>query len=132
MLSHDEEQTKVVRYSRSKATQVIQYNDQGESLYSSGYSTKNISENNNLDICVSDNGACAVVVVNQTGKLRFRYTGPSHFDFEIDENPIFPDAYFKNCCFTPAGITTDSQNKILTADLANKCIHILDQDGHLL
>uniref|UniRef100_K1QYW0 Tripartite motif-containing protein 2 n=1 Tax=Magallana gigas TaxID=29159 RepID=K1QYW0_MAGGI len=132
MLSLDEEQTKIVRYSRYKATQVIQYNDQGKPLYSSGYSIKHISENNNQDICVSDNGACAVVVVNQTGKLRFRYTGSFHFDFEVNENEIFADAYFRNDFFTPAGITTDSQNRILTADLANKCIHVLDQDGQFL
>lgn len=81
---------------------------------------------------MSDNGACAVVVVNQTGKLRFKYTGSFHFKFEINENPIFPDDCFRNNFFTPAGITTDSQNRILTADLANKCIHILDQDGQFL
>jgi hypothetical protein len=74
---------------------------------------KYISENRNMDICVSDCQARSVVVVNALGKIWFRYTGhPSNTEG----------------LFSPHGITTSNQGHILLADSNNNRIHIVDQD----
>ncbi|XP_062616468.1 uncharacterized protein LOC134278166 [Saccostrea cucullata] len=114
--SDDLTETKVVRYAGSTEKQTIEFDDKGEPLYSSD--SDYITENRNLDICVSDCEAKAIVVVNQAGKLIFRYTGHTPAP--------------KNQPFYPQGIATDSQSHILTADYNNECVHIIDQDGQFL
>ena len=66
---------------------------------------------------MADSDACAVVVVNAAGKLRFRYTGP----------PSTPPE-----SFYPYRITTDSKGNKLTSDIYYHRINIIDQDGHFV
>ena len=108
-----------MRYSGYTEKQNVQWDGEGRPLYTSSglFNTKYVNENKNLDICVADNNAGAAVVVSAAGILRFRYKGPS-----------FPT----KGSFTPVGIATDSQSRILTSDINNDCIHILDQDGQFL
>ena len=117
MLKNDKTQSKVVRYSGSSVEQTVQFDEEGQPLYSGNGKIKYISENRNLDICVADCMAGSVVVVNQAGNLRFRYTGHSL----ATKNKRLP-----------YGITTDSHSNMLTADSDNHCIHILDTDGQFL
>jgi hypothetical protein len=63
MCNNNKTQAKIVCYSGSTEKETIQYDDEGQPLYSGNYYLKYISENRNFDICVADWGAGAVVVV---------------------------------------------------------------------
>lgn len=115
MITDDNKEAKVVRYSGSIEKQTIQFYENGQPLYSSNYNSKYLCENRNLNICVADSFAKAVVVVDQTGKFQFSYTGSS-----------------SKSTFQPIGIATDSKCRILTSDFYNNCIHIISQDGQFL
>lgn len=97
----DDQQEKVVLNSAFTEKQSIQFDDKNHPLYSGSRSSrfpKCITDNKNLGICVADSEACAVVVVNQAGKLYFRYTGPPSYNLVL---------------FRPSEITSDSQSRIL-------------------
>lgn len=103
----DDKQSKVLRYSGSEEKQ-------------------SITENKNKDICVSNWGSRALVMVNRTGKFRFVYTGPSCVTRYTRRLSAIAQSFY------PYGITTDSHNRILIADLNNHRIHILDLFGQFL
>lgn len=120
VISHNNNirQTRVVCYSGTSKKQTIELDDKGQPLFSfyESYYIKYICENRNHDICVADNAAQSLVVVNQLGKLRFKYNG----------------SQFSELSFNPRDVTTDSQSRILVIDFNADCIHILDQDGQFL
>lgn len=115
--SDADQKRKVVRYHDSIEKQSIQFNDKGQPLFSSGNSHIHIIENRNQDVCVSDFLARKVLVINQAGKLRFTYSGPSNN---------------RNERFNPYGITADNQCRILTVDNHSDFIHIIDQNGQFI
>lgn len=123
MVSSNYNQTKVVRYCDYIEKQNIQYDDKGHPLYlfSGMNNMKYICENRNLDICVPDFNALALVVVNHAGKHRFTYKGGSHQKRLKLSRP-----------FTPYGLKTDGQSRILIADYWNNRIDIIDQDGQFI
>lgn len=113
----DKIQTKLVRYSGPTEKRSIQFDDDKKPLFKVGPPRfpKYICENKNLDICVADSWGGAVIVINEGGELRFKFTSP----------PSTSGGSFR-----PRGITTDSQSRILTAD--HDKILILTQDGHFI
>ena len=100
-----------------KKKQTIQRDDKRQALYTTG-EIKHLKENNNLDICVADRRAGALVVVSTVGKFRFRYKGSSSHCLKQP--------------FDPVCVTTDSHGRILTTDYNNHCVHILDMEGQFL
>ncbi|XP_022308908.2 uncharacterized protein LOC111114740 [Crassostrea virginica] len=106
-----DEEAKVTRYNKAgKETQNIQRDNQGQELYDWPHY---ITENINGDICTSDHGKEAVVVVNKSGQHRFSYTG-------------------QGSVFRPFGICTDVLGHILVCDILSNTVHLLDPDGGFL
>nr|XP_022312161.1 tripartite motif-containing protein 3-like [Crassostrea virginica] len=108
---------KIIRYQGQRIKQEIYNDGQGNPIFTDKFSSLFMSENNNGDICVSDTNAHNVVVVDKTGRVRFRYDGrPAR----------------RKEAFGPIGIVTDTLSQIIVADYNNNCLHILDQDGQFL
>uniref|UniRef100_A0A8W8P1K1 Uncharacterized protein n=1 Tax=Magallana gigas TaxID=29159 RepID=A0A8W8P1K1_MAGGI len=120
MRSLDEAQSRVVRYSGSSECQVIMNDKRGKPLFSVHSRTVlHLIENGNGDICVADYAGNAVVVVNSSGILRFRYGG----------NKITKK---KNKTFEPLNIVNDKQCHILIHNQLNNNVHIIDCDGNFI
>ena len=115
----DSRQSKVVKVVSATSTippAGFQYDNEGKDLYNSNCYDFFLEENINSDICVSD--TTALVVIDKRGNFRFRYHGKV---FDTFDKP-----------FKPMGVTTDPRGNILLADLDNRCIHLLDQDGNFV
>nr|XP_022312068.1 uncharacterized protein LOC111117298 [Crassostrea virginica]XP_022312069.1 uncharacterized protein LOC111117298 [Crassostrea virginica] len=108
---------KIIRYQGENIKQEINNDGEGNSIFKDGEYALFISENNNGDVCVSDFKACTLVVVDNTGKVRFRYDGT-------------PARREKS--FGPADTVTDALDQIIVTDFNNDCLHILDQNGQFL
>ncbi|XP_022311387.2 uncharacterized protein LOC111116688 [Crassostrea virginica] len=108
---------KIIRYQGKNIKQEISKEGQGNPIFKDGDYLLFMSENNNGDVCVSDLNADTVVVVDKTGRVRFRYDGT-------------PARREKS--FGPRGIVTDALSQIIVTDVNNDCLHILDQNGQFL
>jgi hypothetical protein len=113
----DFSQHKIVRYQGHTVTEEIDRDEDGEPIYKGGRYGLFVVENNNGDVCASDSNAKAVVVVNKSGRVGFRYDGT-------------PARRKKS--FNPLHIVTDSMSQIIVADYNKACLHILDQNGQFL
>ncbi|XP_078330861.1 uncharacterized protein LOC144624770 [Crassostrea virginica] len=108
---------KIIRYQGQNIKQEINNDGQGNPIFKDGNYSLFMSENNNGDVCVSDLNAYTVVVVDKTGRVRFRYDGkPAR----------------REKTFGPAAIVTDALSQIIVTDYNNDCLHILDQNGQFL
>ncbi|XP_078330465.1 uncharacterized protein LOC144624505 [Crassostrea virginica] len=108
---------KIIRYQGQNIKQEISKDGQGNPIFNDGGNSLYMSENNNGDICISDAMANTVVVVDKTGRVRFRYDGT-------------PARREKS--FYPRDIVTDALSQIIVTDSKNNCLHILDQNGQFL
>ncbi|XP_062581655.1 uncharacterized protein LOC134243427 isoform X2 [Saccostrea cucullata] len=117
MFTKDKRHFKIVRYQGQTATQEIDKDDRGQNIFKDGEYGVSVKENNNGDICASDMDAETVIVMDKTGRVRFRYDGtPAR----------------RNNPFRPMDIATDPLSQIITSDVNNDCLHILDQNGEFL
>ncbi|XP_048740753.2 uncharacterized protein LOC125654762 [Ostrea edulis] len=117
MYTTDFSQNKIVHYRGQTLKQEIDRNEGGKPIYKRGKCSLRVVENNNGDICASDCNAYTVVVVNKSGRVRFRYDGlPAK----------------RKESFDPRDIVADSMSQIIVADYNNACLHILNQNGQFL
>ncbi|XP_078327926.1 uncharacterized protein LOC144623401 [Crassostrea virginica] len=119
MRSVDKPESRVVRYSGTKETMIIQNDSEGKPLFSVGVECEcQLTTNGNGDICVADKAGQAVVVVDGAGKLRFKYKGNFNVTFMLN-------------IFSPSDIVTDINNLILIS-YGCTTIDVIDSDGNFL
>ncbi|XP_062571889.1 uncharacterized protein LOC134233854 [Saccostrea cucullata] len=117
MVNTDFGHNKLVRYQGQRVAQEIEKDEHGNPIYQGGKYPMYVVENNNGDIVASDINATAVVVVDRTGKVRFRYKNKPPGEKQS---------------FGSGQIVTDSLGHIIVTDEFNDCLHILDQNGQFL
>ena len=99
---------------------VIQNDRQGKPLFSvQSTAVLLLTENGNGDICVADNAGKAVVVVNASGELRFKY-----------QEKKCPKPKYKS--FKPLTIATDVNKQIIFTESSNNVVYVTDSDGNFL
>ncbi|XP_022311815.1 uncharacterized protein LOC111117042 [Crassostrea virginica] len=115
--SGPQRKNKIIRYKGQNIKKEIGNDGQGYPIFKDGEYQLYMSENNNGDVCVSDVNADAVIVVEKTGRVRFRYDGtPARREKSFD----------------PRGIVTDTLSQIIVTDYNNNSLHILDENGEFL
>lgn len=120
MRTLDESQSRVVRYSGTMETQVIQNDPHGKPLFSvEDTAVLLLAENGNGDVCVADHAAETVVVVAASGELRFEYRA-------------YLSPRYKHEVFYPSKISTDVNCQILVNDSANDIVHVIGSDGDFI
>ncbi|XP_048740732.2 protein lin-41-like [Ostrea edulis] len=129
-MSLDQSRSKIVRFKGQTITQEIDKDKDGKEIFKGGQFMLFVAENNNGDICVSDQNAGVVVVVNGSGKVRFRYDGKEAM--KKASLSFGPFKISREKAFDPQMIVTDSMSRIIVADDDNHRLHILDQNGQFL
>nr|XP_034320216.1 uncharacterized protein LOC117687575 [Crassostrea gigas]XP_034320217.1 uncharacterized protein LOC117687575 [Crassostrea gigas] len=120
MRSLNEAQSRVVRYSGSTECQVIENDKRGKPLFSvHSTAVLQLTENGNGDICIADYAGNAVVAVNSSGILRFRYGGNMNTNAKTDT-------------LKPFNIVNDEKYHILISNQSNNNVHIVDCDGKFI
>ncbi|XP_062585259.1 E3 ubiquitin-protein ligase TRIM71-like [Saccostrea cucullata] len=120
MRSTNKIKSRVVRYFGTIEKLKIQYDSQGQPLFSTGSTAVLLlTENGNGDICVADNSDKTVVAVDSSGGLRFKYKG------NLSKQTKYRD-------FIPLNIATDVNTQILIDDNSNNIVHIIDCDGNFV
>ncbi|XP_062581656.1 uncharacterized protein LOC134243428 [Saccostrea cucullata] len=117
MYTTDKSHYKIVRFQGQTAIQEIDKDARGQNIFEGGQPGVLVDENNNGDICASDFDTSTVIVMDKTGRVRFRYDGT-------------PTRRKKS--FGPAYIKTDSLSQIILIDIINDCLHLLDENGQFL
>ncbi|XP_062608005.1 uncharacterized protein LOC134269818 [Saccostrea cucullata] len=108
-------------------SKVAKYTETGELISEYQYDKENrllftapdcIAVNVNNDICTTDLGISAVVIIKSCGELRFTYDGKSLSKLKRE--------------FLPTSIATDRYGHILIADSNNSYIHVISSEGEFL
>ncbi|XP_062621001.1 uncharacterized protein LOC134282617, partial [Saccostrea cucullata] len=95
---------KIVRYRGQTAVQEIDKDDCGQNIFKGGINGVLLEENNNGDICVSDLDANIVIVMDKTGRIRFRYNDQNgQFLRCVDDCGVLQG---------PAGLSVDSEGRL--------------------